>query len=437
MSDTVLKRLNVSDVFTIPYEANKLWSVTSSDFEDYGIFFQSGTYTDSQVKTSYTNSDLLYKSVLANYYPTFYPTFSHSTASYSQTIYWSTNLSTASYSGFQNLGNPATTEKYFPTTSGSVIYTLNIPSSLYSNKIVPTTFKMQISGGLIYDDGEYNLRWSGSNISGSTEIISQSSYVGNLFYEQGLGVITNIPLVDVSTTFVFSNLPTTMSSAAFVNNILYNDTWFLGSGIINGKPYWSRQSFSNQIIVWDGTKWIIQNNPYPINFFWPINTYNPELVNWLYTGNPPGLNGFDLSGSNPTTYTFVSQSTSNFTNYTSNIEFKNSYTLYEQNMVCRVKDYEFNVSYNPTLTTGTVGFIYESASLWITSSTIPYNYTGTYYTYPDDQLKDFATASYFSPYVGSIGFYNDSNQLLAVAKMSQPVPLSNETDITFLVKLDW
>ena len=54
MSDTVLKRLNVSDVFTIPYEANKLWSIPSSSFENDGIFFQIGTYTDSQVKTSYT-----------------------------------------------------------------------------------------------------------------------------------------------------------------------------------------------------------------------------------------------------------------------------------------------------------------------------------------------------------------------------------------------
>ena len=97
----------------------------------------------------------------------------------------------------------------------------------------------------------------------------------------------------------------------------------------------------------------------------------------------------------------------------------------------------FNTSYNPTLTTGSLGFVYESSSIWITSSTIPYNYSGTYYTYPDNQLKDFATASYFTPYVGSLGFYNDSNQLLAVAKMSQPVPLSNATDLTFLVKLDW
>jgi hypothetical protein len=435
MSDTVLKRLNVSDVFTIPYEANKLWSVTSSNFEDYGIFIETGSYTSSLNKLDYTYSDLLYKSVLVNYYPTFYPTFSHSTASYSQTIYWSTNLSTASYSGFLNIGNQATTEKHFYTSSIKII---NIPSSLYSNKIVPTTFKIQISGGLIYDDGEYNLRWSGSNQSSSIgNILSQSSYVGNLFYEQGLGVLTDIPLITNNTTLTFSNIPTTMSSDATINSSVFNDAWFLGSNIINGKPYWSRQSFPNQIIAWDGNKWIIQNSPYSVNFFYPVNTDNPELVFWSYSGTPPGLNSFYLSGSNPITYNFISQSTSDLTNYISSIEFKNSYTLYEQNMVCRVKDYEFNVSYNPTLTTGTVGFIYESASLWITSSTIPYNYTGTYYTYPDDELKDFATASYFSPYVGSIGFYNDSNQLLAVAKMSQPVPLSNETDLTFLVKLDW
>jgi hypothetical protein len=177
---------------------------------------------------------------------------------------------------------------------------------------------MDVEGGKIYDDGEYNLRWSGSSYSSSVgTLVTQSGYVGNIFYEQGLGVLTEY------------------------------------SGSIN------------------------------------------------------------------------------------KITFKNSYTIYEQNMVCVVKDYEFNASYNPTLTTGSFGFIYESSSTWITSSNLPYNYTGTYYTYPDNQLKDFATASYFSPYVSSIGFYNDSNQLLAVAQMSQPVPLSNETDITFLVKLDW
>lgn len=120
-----------------------------------------------------------------------------------------------------------------------------------------------------------------------------------------------------------------------------------------------------------------------------------------------------------------------------NITFKNSYKIYEQNILCKIKDYEFNTSYNPTLSTGSVGYIFEVSSSWITGSNLPSNYTGTYYVYPDNELKSFATASYFSPYVTTIGFYNDSNQLLAIAKMAQPVPLSNETDTTFIVKLDW
>lgn len=121
----------------------------------------------------------------------------------------------------------------------------------------------------------------------------------------------------------------------------------------------------------------------------------------------------------------------------SNIRFKNKYIVYEQTVKCVVKDYEFNTSYNPTLTTGSVGYLYESSSQWISGSALPNSYSGSYYIYPDLQIKDFATGSYFTPYVSVIGLYNDSNDLLAVAKMAQPVPLSDKTDVTFIIKLDW
>lgn len=434
MSDTVFKRLNVSDAFTIPYTANKLWNVTASNFADHGIYFREAVNPGDKLKQNYNYSNLLYQSLLANYYPEFYPTYSHSTSSYSQTLYWNTDLNTSSYDGFERPGNGATTYKQFPTTSGSFAYVINIPNTLYSNKIVPLTFEMEVSGGKIYDDGEYNLRWSGSAVSGTLgNVISQSSYVGNLFYEQGLGVLTNIPLTINS--FSWSNIPTTMSSAVIDNSFSTTPTWLLG-GIINNKPYWYQVGSPTVRVAWNGTnRWVIQNSPYNAGFYLQSNVNDPNNnVPWSYTAG--GLNSFTLLGTNNTNLT--SQSLSLLTTSSINkIQFNNSYTIYEQNIVCRVKDYEFNASYNPTLTTGSVGFIYESSSTWITSSTVPYNYTGTYYTYPDNQVKDFATASYFSPYVSSIGFYNDSNQLLAVAQMSQPVPLSNATDITFIVKLDW
>jgi hypothetical protein len=51
-------------------------------------------------------------------------------------------------------------------------------------------------------------------------------------------------------------------------------------------------------------------------------------------------------------------------------------------------------------------------------------------------VKDFATGSNFQPYVTAIGLYNDANELLGVAKMASPIPMSSTTDMTFLIKYD-
>jgi hypothetical protein len=163
MADTFNKRLNTSDVFTIPYEANKLWNVSSSLFSDYNINFELGIFPTQSNKAGYNRNNLIYKLILANYYPEFYPNQSHSTSSYFQTNNLRSDLSTASYSsGLLRIGNLKTTEKYFPTSTGSFIYVINIPKSLYSEKIIPSTFELEFNGGKLYDDGEYNLRFSSS-----------------------------------------------------------------------------------------------------------------------------------------------------------------------------------------------------------------------------------------------------------------------------------
>lgn len=92
------------------------------------------------------------------------------------------------------------------------------------------------------------------------------------------------------------------------------------------------------------------------------------------------------------------------------LSFKNQHTVYENYITAHIKENEFNLSYNP--------------SLRITGS-------NAY-----SQIKDFATGSNFAPYASTIGFYNDDNELLMVAKFAQPVPMSLETDMTFLVRYD-
>ena len=89
------------------------------------------------------------------------------------------------------------------------------------------------------------------------------------------------------------------------------------------------------------------------------------------------------------------------------IEFKNEHIIYENITKCTIRESEFNYTHNPSISTDTSG-----------------------------SLRDFATGSIFTPYVTSVGLYNDANELLAVGKMAQPIPLSTNTDTTFLINYD-
>ena len=49
---------------------------------------------------------------------------------------------------------------------------------------------------------------------------------------------------------------------------------------------------------------------------------------------------------------------------------------------------------------------------------------------------DFCTGSYFSPYVTTVGLYNQSNELVVVGKLPRPLPISLYTDTTFMINFD-
>jgi len=97
------------------------------------------------------------------------------------------------------------------------------------------------------------------------------------------------------------------------------------------------------------------------------------------------------------------------------IAFSSSYTIYETQYKCTIDESEFNFSQNPSIISGSI------TDNTITSSNRPY---------------DFATGSYFSPYVTTIGMYNEQYELLAVGKLAQPLPTSQTTDTTILVNID-
>jgi len=90
------------------------------------------------------------------------------------------------------------------------------------------------------------------------------------------------------------------------------------------------------------------------------------------------------------------------------IQFSSSMTIHESQYKCTFSPNEFTYTQNPTIISGS----------------------------SSGKVYDFATGSYFEPYITTVGLYNRANQLVAVGKLSQPLQSSNISDTTILVNLD-
>jgi len=88
--------------------------------------------------------------------------------------------------------------------------------------------------------------------------------------------------------------------------------------------------------------------------------------------------------------------------------FQSTRTIFETQYKCTIRPDEFNFSLNPSLISGST----------------------------DGTIYNFVTSSYFSPYVTTVGFYNEAQELLMVAKLAKPLPTSATTDTTILVNID-
>lgn len=91
-------------------------------------------------------------------------------------------------------------------------------------------------------------------------------------------------------------------------------------------------------------------------------------------------------------------------------QFKSTTTFYEHELICKIRKNEFNFTTNPTITNGGVPSL--------------------------DNIKSFATSSFFNPYFTTIGFYNDRYELIAVAKMASPIEKRDDVDLNVIVRFD-
>lgn len=89
------------------------------------------------------------------------------------------------------------------------------------------------------------------------------------------------------------------------------------------------------------------------------------------------------------------------------LEWKSNLPIYTKNYVCKIKNSELNHTLNRTTFSTDLGEVSQNIN----------------------------TKS-FTPYFTTIGLYNDVNELIAVAKTSQPIPKSKFTNMTVNIKID-
>ena len=87
--------------------------------------------------------------------------------------------------------------------------------------------------------------------------------------------------------------------------------------------------------------------------------------------------------------------------------YRSTVTINEFSTIARLDAGDFNMSTNITLTKDD---------------------DSTYYP--------FVSGSTFAPYITTIGLYNDFGELLAIAKLAQPIKKRNDVDMNFLIRMD-
>ena len=436
----VFKQFNTNQVVVAPFNANKRFAYSGYEVtaSDVGIeYYQSiqGPYTSGSFPTGFTSITdgvLVFNSIKQLYYSNYLTSstgdevstsslFPGASEAYNQQVGIITGPRYENY-----LQTSVTQSRYFSqfNSPGNSIgpAVISIPSKLFGEQIPPTCFQFEYTSSqnqtrsLITDDGEGNLMVtynSGEARPGVSDPTLQEK-VGDIFYSQGMAIFTG------PDSGSLKNFPKSMG---LIGNIPQD---------FNNNVYSSSIQFSSSIQIRENQyKCVVRDNEYSY-------TTNPSALRPLGELNktPNQLSGSIFSstynnGGSAGVYELplTPPAASPGSGGTVNITIASDGTISNIDVVNVGKGYSPNEKYAIFLSsTGGVGGIILDLTLADVTNLGTENTNETYY--------DFATGSYFSPYVTTIGLYNESYQLVAVGKLSQPIPISLYVDTTFVVNFD-
>ena len=315
------KQFTTKDVTLTPFTADKGWNLTGSAMtgSDLGVniytgqdvdYLSNGNKSTGFVFTSSYNS--IYNSVKQLYYTNYRSSSAGDDLTTASVITGVTREDDRLTGPIQSplYDNYLQSSLTQYRTLKSEVSVISIPTKLFGERIMPYTFQLKYGNSLAFDDGEGNIIDEDKNIKGGGSVTNPlpGAIVGQIFYSQGMIVLTESP--------------------------------------------------------WDDFSLDIRNNE--------------------------GVDQFARVG----------------------INFSSSLTIHENQYKCTILENEFGVSTNPSLLTASI----DGAD--------------------NTEYYAFATASFFEPYVTCVGLYNEAQQLVAVGKLSFPLPVSKFTDTTVIVNYD-
>jgi len=111
------------------------------------------------------------------------------------------------------------------------------------------------------------------------------------------------------------------------------------------------------------------------------------------------------------------------------LTYKGQHTIYENEVMVRVPKGTFNVSTNPTS-------VYRPAT-GINNDCNTDGGGAETYNRPGDYIKSGFISGTLSPYITTIGLYNDKGEMLAVGKLAEPVQKRDDIDMNFIIRWDY
>lgn len=405
-------KLNKQDAFITPYTAHKSYSYTTNQERILaGIRFRLGSALSSSYERDYfpTNANKFHSSVNQLYY-------SNYSASYESGSFENYNQSTL----------------HFTKSLQDNVAIISIPQFLFGENIKPGTFEFN-SASLFHitDDGEGNLFASGA-VSYS-QVISSSAVSTTLYFEStASSAYDNIPDLETM-NFSIPIEPNTPDEITLDEAYLTKVEW---TGNPVESPFYLQNGSTQVSIISESvdlaylefptdSRLISNDRLYVqfqdnlatdnINFYFESSSIKTVTTNHVIYESASIADGeylgniFYSHGMLTLTRSDIAQRLQEQVLRSGSLSWKGSHTIYEHTYNCRSNQSQLNFTLNPS----------------------SYNNTTA-----SGSVNDNITGSYFQPYVTTVGLYNDANELIAVGKLGQPIPKSQHSDMTFVVKFD-